>query len=56
MVCQIVTIYMAMVTESFGYRPSPRDWSNLFSKNIQKKKENFQIEALYMVMVTESFE
>jgi len=46
---------MVMVTESFGYRPSPRDWSNLFSKNI-KKNENFQIEALYMVMVTESFE
>ena len=53
MVCQIVTLYMVMVTESFGYRPSPRDWSNLFSKKYIKK---IQIEALYMVMVTESFE
>jgi len=51
MVCQIVTLYMVMVTESFGYKPSPQDWSNFFSKKYKKN----QIEALYMVMVTESF-
>ena len=38
-----------MVTKSFGYRPSPRDWSNLFSK------KKIQMETLYMIMVTESF-
>ena len=39
---------MVMVTESFGYRLSPHDWSNLFSE-----KEKFWIGTLYMVMVTE---
>jgi len=47
-ICQIVILYMVMVTESFGYRLSPHDWSNLFSE-----KEKFWIGTLYMVMVTE---
>jgi len=25
---------MVMVAESFGCRPSPRDWSNIFQKEI----------------------
>jgi len=29
---RIGTLYMIMVIESFRYRPSPRDWSNLFFK------------------------
>jgi len=48
---------MVMVIESFGYRPSPRDWSNLFfKKSIYKQSVNFQIDTLYMVMVIESYE
>jgi len=48
---------MVMVIESFGYRPSPQDWSNLFfKKSIYKQNVDFQIEALYMVMVIESYE
>ena len=40
MICQIVTLYMLMVAESFGSRPSPRDWSNLvFSKNKSKNRD-----------------
>jgi len=45
---------MLMVTESFGYRPSPRDWSNLFSKS--QKKKTFRIGTLYMVMVYSFFQ
>ena len=41
---------------SFGCRHSPRDWSNLFQKEvIFAKSICFWIEALYMVMVVESF-
>ena len=39
-----------MVTKSFGYRPSLRDWYNLFSK---KKKMD---RTLYMVMLIESLD
>jgi len=47
---------MVMVIESFRYRPSPRDWSNLFFKKSKYKKNMVcQIVTLYMVMVTESF-
>jgi len=47
---------MVMVVESFGCRPSPRDWSNLFQKEIIFSKSLcFWIEALYVVMVVESF-
>jgi len=47
---------MVMVAESFGYRPSPRDWSNLFQKEIIFAKSIcFWIGTLYMVMVVESF-
>jgi len=42
--------------KSFRYRPSPRDWSNLFFKKSKYKKNMIcQIVTLYMVMVTESF-
>jgi len=53
---RIGTLYMVMVIESFRYRLSPRDWSNLFFKK-SKYKNNMvcQIVTLYMVMVTESF-
>jgi len=45
-----------MVAESFGYRPSPRDWSNLSQKDIVCKKFIFfRIKAFYMAMVIESF-
>jgi len=40
-ICQIVILFVVMVTESFGYRPSPRDWSNVFSKSKKKKKKIF---------------
>jgi len=30
----IGALYMVMVAESFGCRLSPRDWSNLFQKEI----------------------
>jgi len=50
--CQIVTLYTVMVTKSFGYRPSPRDWSNLFSKS--QKNRKISDRNLYMVMVAES--
>ena len=30
---------MIMVTESFGYRPSPQDWSNLFFQKVKIQKE-----------------
>ena len=47
---------MVMVIESFRYRPSPQDWSNLFFKKSKYKKNMVcQIVTLYMVMVTESF-
>jgi len=37
----IGTLYMVMVAESFGSRPSPRDWSNLvFSINKKNNKKN----------------
>jgi len=35
---RIGALYMVMVPESFAYRPSPRDWSNLvFFKKKNKK-------------------
>jgi len=43
---------MVMVAESFGSRPSPRDWSNLvFSINKKKQQKELvcQIETLYLV-------
>jgi len=47
---------MVMVAESFGFRLSPQDWSNLFKKKLYLQKVYvFGIEALYMVMVVESF-
>jgi len=47
---------MVMVAESFGCRPSPRDWSNLSQKVlVYKKFMTFGIKALYVVMVIESF-
>jgi len=53
---RIETLYMVMVIESFRYRPSPRDWSNLFFKKSKYKKNMVcQIVTLYMVMVIESF-
>jgi len=40
----------------FRYRPSPKDWSNLFFKKSKYKKNLvFRIGTLYMVMVVESF-
>jgi len=36
---RIGTLYMVMVIESFRYRLSPRDWSNLFFKKIKVQKE-----------------
>jgi len=53
---RIGTLYMVMVIESFRYRISHRDWSNLFFKKSKYKKNMVcQIVTLYMVMVTESF-
>jgi len=55
--CHIETLYMVMVIESFKYRPSPRDWSNLFFKRSKYKKNMvFRIGNLYMVMVIDLFE
>jgi len=44
---------MVMVAESFGCKPSPRDRSILFQKEITFTK-CFWIGALYVVMVAES--
>ena len=53
---RIGTLYMVMVIESFRYRPSPRDWSNIFFKKSKYKKNMVcQIVTLYKVMVTKSF-
>jgi len=48
---------MVIVTESFGYKSSPQDQSNLFFKKNQICIKNviFRIRTLYIVMVTESF-
>jgi len=46
---------MVMVFKSFGYRPSPWDWSNLFFFFQKVKKENkivYQIGTLYLLMIT----
>ena len=53
---RIETLYMVMVIESFRYRLSPRDWSNLFFKKSKYKKNMVcRIVTLYAVMVTKSF-
>jgi len=54
--CHIEALWEAMVIEFFRYRPSPRDWSNIFFKKSKYKKNMVcQIVTLYMVMVTKSF-
>jgi len=44
---------------SFRYRPSPRDWSNMFFQKVRKENNKTkwfcQIVTIYMVMVTKSF-